>query len=132
MITGIFGASKAALITFAPLSGGNDGIQPSIGSAHGNTANHGTTDDSYCVPFDTTQDTIGGQAPLYMESTMWGYRGDSGVPDHDPIDVGPITYGCNPSGSSGNFSPAQLRAIVGYSVTHDLATLSAINAILVA
>lgn len=129
VIMGIEGAPKVGLMTYAALTLGNQGLQPIIGSAYGNSLQAGLVDTTYALRIDTTQASYFDQAVITAQGGNWGYHGDTGVPDNNPISSGRITFAADVNGANG-FSACQLRAIVGYDVAHDMATSLAINAIL--
>lgn len=130
VICGVAGSPKLGLMTYAALTLGNNGLQPLIGNAYGNSLEDASSDHSYALRIDTTKATYFEQAVITAQgSPSWGYHGVTGVPDNDPISRGRLVYAGDISGSTG-FSVAQLRAIIGYSVTHDATTALAINAIL--
>lgn len=129
LIFGIAGI-KSAIVTYAILGGTNDGIQPALGDARGNSFDDvGLSDAGYTVVYDTTAFTIENQIKLYLFDALKGFHGTGGTPDNNPITAGQLVYASVPA-ADGNFSQAQLRAVVGYSVAHDLPTVTAINTIL--
>ena len=127
----INGSVKPIVMAYAILGGTNNGLLVGVGSANGNSYNQGLTDDSYALVVDTTQPTFITQANIYVDGGNPIFHGYTGVVNNTPIDGGRLCYASSLDFST-DYSQAQLRALVGYSVAHDLATATAINAILAA
>jgi len=128
LMFGTNASPKTAIMAYAILGGGNSGLLVGIGSANGNSYTGGDADDAYAVVFDTTKSTFITQVNIYVDGGNPTFHGTAGSVDNNPISGGQICYASSVNFSS-NYSEAQFRTFVGYSVAHSMATATAINLI---
>lgn len=132
-ITGGVDGVKYAFLAYAILSGSdNNGLLPGLGTANGNSYDPGDVDKGYTVIFNTAGVTFDDQIKIVSGDHYAGFHGETPPADNSPISAGPTCYGHDAADSSLSHGRAQLRAMVGYNLAHDLATATAINTILAA
>ncbi len=104
-------------------------ILPIVGSGNCTINDNGRVDGARCFQGNLAGATITDQILCRSGGVTNTNSSVGGSYSTSPLDAGPITYAAFTGGST-SFSPAQMRALVGYSVLHSTTTIDAINSAL--
>lgn len=107
-------------------SGAASNTLPIVNSANCTIDDPGRSDHARAFHVDLSQASVATQFLSRSQGVSQTLANFAGSVDATAFGAGPISYGSNIAGT-GNWSPAQFRAYVGYGVVHSTTTMDAIN-----